>query len=308
MANVGLVFDESGNVGDSKSRESYAIAGVIYRANRLKALHDLDARLRELFATGDYKYSHLRVSIPARRLLRSGLQAAGVSLLCIASYQGGIAAEQERFDSAAGERQPVRERRQNLEYFTDFVAQASYTACYQAGGPANVWWDRRSDMPVIASRFDEANKNLQRVPDTCRAADPATVKSLVAMKKAGHSLSFLGACGHSEKPVARLAGLIAGDILAVLADQHAVVASLLKSGGRPETLRHVREFRQIGSFHCGAIPEPLARGSELLTDKPAFRAYAPFLCSSMFSFIEQDGRVGHLRRELGQWHVLQLPD
>lgn len=163
-------------------------------------------------------------------------------------------------------------------------------------------------MPVIASRFEELKKNLQGVPDTCRETDPATVKQAVAMKNAGHSLRFLGACGNAEKPVARLAGLIAGDILAVLASHHASIARLMQPSGRLETTRQVREFRRIGSFHCGSIPEPFGRGSELLVDQPAFRAYAPFLCSSMFSFIEQDGRVGHLRRELGKWHVLQLPD
>ncbi len=312
-----LVFDESGDTGTLTIPESYSTVGI-YCANErdMDVVTALDTDLRNATGLRDYKDKNVRENDAARAHVAAAFRKhSTVFVAAIASISGGIATEELRFDEAvrgtasASEQAsgPPRTRRENLDYFTVGVAQASIGISHSQMQSIDVWWDRRSDMQAIEDAFALASGVSVRLNEA--DADIPIVRRTAEANQRGVTVEFRGACDHRTRAASRVAGIIAADLLRVAEASLPSITPLLRENEVLNRLPRAREqYFNNGGIRVGDCAEPFDRDSYRLHKMPLFRAYANRLAAGHFSLWEPGGRICHVARLHGRWHVLQVPD
>lgn len=313
------VFDESGGQRpEGKVGSDFSIGAVLFEAETLVPVAAASRRLGSLVKSGDYKYGDVRRSSEARQLIidelfgtlrcRSyGAYVSGEGLQLAeekdkaaeARYQGQWGEQSSR--TLPGKDQPFSEWL--LREFMGKMAPhlGNYGVTHDVD--ITVYWDRRSDPAILQNAWQEGFDSLASLPQ---------------FSSASKLVRFGGPTTDLLNPVARLAGVVAGDVRQFFQGIGDRVWRRLRADGLAASCDPIATglMSDEGTPKIATVNESLTTGDpRQSSNEPILRGYYKSLLESdphrhrLVSFCSPSGYFGHLAIEhWSRWHLFQLPD
>lgn len=301
-----IVFDEAGSSshpGDLRQLHDFAVCGLMVTSDQIADLRRLHEQLVAATGKSDFKFADVRHQPRAAASFRTGMQRARFELLAFYCAPGSVAMDQRRFlaqieqdlgPPLPGTAESPRTMHQNFLRIVELVASALVTRA-QEGFRMEAYWDRRSDHQAIMAAWQEEVRQHRRngfLPDDC--PEPTLTVGLPG------ELAFL----------ARLAGIVAGDLVAMFRHTGPRIFALIREGFFVD--RRAPEGRRIvGHQPIARMKAPLIRPAtdETGEDGTMLRSYYRRLLKQQVFFFDPSGRGCGLRiRSNTDWEVLQVPD
>ena len=306
MNELTVVIDET---GATPSANGFGVGAILFPKERTDLLRGAAKEIAVLVSKEDFKYKHVQNNSSARAKFIQTLQLKGVRIFGFYSSASGMKQRIDRFNEVA----PIYGRHM-LGYDSSPAMQLMDLFLGYAVGPiachalvnrytADLYWDRRNDLKLIESLV---KKHIEKYANHPRLAG------------AEKSIRFGGQTAGRLNSVARLAGVLAGD-LRLFFDLH---------GSKIWKCLDVNGLRMqndpYGMQHAAASSRLMATSEEALADRDPYSSspgtvmlqayYKGFLKHidtkrNLISFCDPQGRMGLLEIEHGQrWHVRQSAD
>ena len=310
------VFDETGTSSRPQSVEEsgFGVGAIICPLDLVGALAAISKQIGATVNKEDFKYKHVRNSEAARELFLKALNGTNSAVNLFAFYAHGACMVHERQRTKAVARgygakneQPSSPTGGSSVHFDSFLTYTASCICAHAATNSysmKVYWDRRTDMDQIKRSFD---KLIALQSDTLRWND---VDRLV---------SFCGPAPMELVPIARIAGVLAGDVWKYFVSHGHRIWSKLDPSGLPGVYDYsgvnIDDPSITGPTHIASIREPLADSepSRLTATVMLQGYYKRFLKREtnehLISFGDPNGHLGALGIVHGNhWNIYQLPD
>lgn len=297
-----IAFDESGtsnHPGDHSEAVDFAVGGLIVPDGHMDRLMRLDATLQEMTHQSDYKFKHVRRNDAARQRFVEGIANSECQLLGDFMPPHAIASQQQRFEIAclrdigpppAGTAESSRTKHENMLQVVRFLATITFGI--MEGHNYRVFWDRRDDAPQLAAAWDDATS--QHARSEKRASGPR--------------LSF--EVPHEVRAVVRLAGVFAGDIVAMFRRIGPRVFPLVRTD-LSMSRRHPDGILLIPPQQVADCKTPLINPDidEQSGEGTMLRRYYRRLVNRSLGFFDPTGRACSVRIESNtEWAIYQTPD
>jgi hypothetical protein len=312
------IIDESGSnrpLNDPTS--GFGVGAILYTESYQKELVRVANRIAAITKNNDFKYKHVQQCTEARKEFIRALNLDRKRVRCYAFYTSGasVAEEIDKTRQAAkyyGDDQFSNETNEvnktTKELLTRYInTMAPHLAAYSItrGLHIDVYWDRRSDLSLIEIIWNAVMARQNNIPQF------SGVEKLV---------TFKGYATNDLSHIARLAGVIAGDVRQYFIVHGHRIWKHMDQNGLPQS---VDPYRKKGVFSRDTMKE-VAKKREMLADKEAGEAskntvmlqgyYKSFLEDELdgyklISFGDPNGHLGHLKINHGNdWSIIQLPD
>ncbi|MBL9076033.1 MAG: hypothetical protein JNL08_00935 [Planctomycetes bacterium] len=296
-----VVFDESGTgstPGDLERAHEFSCCGLMFEEGDVQHLRALHATLANLTSNGDFKFSDVRKSAAATLAFQRGIGSSNCSLIALHFAPQSVSLEQRRFEAVysaqhgqppAGYETQPRTHHDNL---MEVVKIAAATFIVRPFERHTVYWDARSDGPAIEHAWNESMRQVRAfgLVDPRRELPRLSVGPPNALKFA-----------------ARLAGVVAGDLVAFFRNCSRRVYPLLRpafSLSRPIT--DIVGAAKVADGRGDLIQPGLDDTGPART---LLRGYYWRLLSRHVFFYDPHGRgCGITIHKNHVWHVSQVPD
>lgn len=309
MKKLIVVIDETGpHRPQANSISGFGIGAIFFPEDKTNLLAKAAKDIAKLAGKEDFKYKHVQINSRAREKFIRTLQTDGVQIYGFYSSASGVAQRIDRFNEAAAiyKRITLDKDRLSTKALMDlFLGFAMLPiACHALvnGYTADLYWDRRTDIRDIKPLVEE---HIEKCKTNPRLAE------------AGKAVRFAGEVTSKLNGVARLAGVLAGD-LRVFFNSHGekiwkhLAANGLRTQADPYGAHEAASSRLMSTRN-----EPLAdldpdSASENTVMLQAY--YKSFLQHvetkrRLISFCDPQGHMGLLEIEHGQrWHIRQAAD
>lgn len=313
------VFDESGasNVPGEGTGDDFSLGAIVFDGRRAWSnLLELDASLQALCGREDYKYRQVRQNSDARKAVCETLNRQSGLIRVFAYYAaGGAFIEQAKRELEAVRvfKGDVRQAEENLRGLLESPRIKSLKDAIATSVPAlsayaasraqriNVYFDKRTDLPMIASDL------------------ASHMKVASGAKVWGDSYNWMdwkGECPPELAAACRIADVFAGDVRATFKMHGDDVWKLVQPHGFVG--RHEQAARSPSSQWAGLVPMPLIGTvtndlwdqdwSSASTSTTMFRGYEQWLLAGRASLFSPCGRGCMLRRKGTELQVFQAMD
>jgi hypothetical protein len=307
MKKLIAVIDETGVFQPASN--GFGVGAILFPEDKTNLLAKAAKEIAKLTGKDDFKYKHVQRNSQARAKFIQTLQADGVQLYGFYSSESGMTQRINRFNEAAAlyGRVVLGNDRSPPEVLMDlFLGFAMLPiACHALTNSytADLYWDRRNDIESIKCLVE---KHIER----CKT------NSLLA--EAEKAIRFAGQITGELNGVARLAGVLAGDLrLFFDSDGNKIWKHLDANGLRSQTDPYSLHRLAISARLMSTRYEPLvnpAPDNASMNTVMLQAYYQSFLRHvetkrRLISFCDPQGHMGLLEIEHDQlWHIRQSAD
>ena len=302
-----VVIDETG-VFQSTSN-GFGVGAILFPEDKRNLLIKGAKEIAKLTGKDDFKYKHVQRNSRARAEFIQTLQADGVQIYGFYSSESGVTQRIDRFNEVAplyqrvmlGNDRPVTEVLMDL--FLGFAILPIVCHAMVNSYTADLYWDRRNDIEAIKCLVE---KHIERCKTNPRLAE------------AEKAIRFAGQITGELNAVARLAGVLAGD-LRLFFDSHGkkiwkyLDADGLRTQADPYSANNLAASSRLVSARKELLADPgpdnASEGTVMLQGY-----YQRFLRHAeskrnLISFCDPQGHMGLLEIEHGRlWHIRQSAD
>lgn len=312
------VIDESGtnNVPTLGDGSSFVVSAILFNENELDSLVKSSKQICGITKASDFKYKHVQVNTDARaaflRAIRGlsrpsgllGFYAPGPALL---KEKKRVINEIKRLDSDDGgdaARTSAAIESGNidllLESFMGFLSPMFLHYASFIGQPIRVFWDRRTDIERIV-KYCSRNEYLHKL--------------FIGGEAENTSLEFCGEATGDLKHVAKLSGVVAGDV-STFFRRHGPriwprLRALLEVNATAMSRDFINGCRLDEHTLIDTVYERLADGNFMIGNRDTciLQGYTKHFVRGLLSFASPEGIMGHIEIVHGsQWRIHQFPD
>ncbi len=314
-----VVIDETGTTNHPSLHDAddFAVGAIVFSASDVEHLTRTSKAIGKLLQENDYKYKDVQRLSEARGLFLSAMnklqQPAGVYGFYAPGK--GIAEETRKTlevvrrknlnDHAELEAVEALKSAPRQQLMKEFLGPMTSSFTNYAHGwkrEAHIYWDRRNDLATIGEHsisFDQITQSI-----------------LSHLKnEPSRSARFMGEAPREFVPIARLGGVVAGDVLMYFRKHGPRIwAKLIEGFDINPADPRLDNFSVGGIFQTtkvATVCEQLAdndthQGSR---DTCMIQGYYKRFISNLISFYSPTGSMGHVCVERGdRWHVHQNPN